>query len=288
MKKMFAAAAAGLTMIPLLCSAASAEDTGMTFALTAEQNYFFESDLREAGKTVHGQFWIRNYQPCTAIRTILKSAEPLEIVNGQFTQPYFFHDCFFRAYTQYSPVFDMPNIIVWNGPADDDYNIEPMRVVTPEGSFAEFDINIPQNTPAGVYELSFRNGEYRESDGNTIPDTYAQNDMTELSVAFESCNIVIEPDSLRGDVDCNGVVDSLDAKYALEYEVAYNRTKLKKTNEALSETFHTPYIHTGEKAADADLNGKLDSRDALAILKYHTLKLAHLPQEWSQIFPDEK
>ena len=288
MKRIFSAAAAGLCMIPLLCSAASAEEVGLTFALTAEKNYFFERDLRAEDKTVHGQFWIRNYTPATAIRTILRSDEPLEIVNGQFTQPYFFNDCFFRAYTQYSEVFNVSNIIVWNAPADQNFIITPMVVAEPEASFAEFDIKIPKNTSAGVYKLGFRTGEMLEKDGSVLPDTYVYNDMTEIDVTMEECSIVVEPDALRGDVDCNGVVDSLDAKYALEYEVAYNRTKLKKTNEALTETFHTPYIHTAAEAGDADKNGKLDSKDALAILKYHTLKLAHLPQDWKTIFPNEE
>jgi hypothetical protein len=160
-------------------------------------------------------------------------------------------------------------------------------VAVPGGSFAEFDVLIPQDTKPGVYQLGFKTGVKKNANGGKITETYAQNELEDLDIALKECSVIIEPESLRGDVNCDGQVDIHDAKYALDYDVQFNRARLQKTDEDLTSTLHTPYIHTAMEAANVDHESELNSKDALAILKYSTLKMAGLQQDWKTIFPDE-
>ena len=98
MKRLFAALSAGLCMLLPAHMIVSADSEQMTYELVTERQRVSVDELKDGGLTLHGQFFIRNYdENCTAVRAVLISDAPLEIVNGKLTQPYFFDDCFFRA-----------------------------------------------------------------------------------------------------------------------------------------------------------------------------------------------
>ena len=218
MKRIFAVLAAGLCMCPLLSAPVSAETQNMTFELTADRQTVFTDELQDGGATVHGKFYIRNYnENCTAVRTVLISDAPLEIVNGKLTQPYFFDDCFFRAYTQQGVNPDDKNIVVWNGPSDLEVGIVPMKIAEPEGSFAEFDIFIPADTKPGEYEIGFRNGVTTDANGGSINDTYAQSFTDDIELTLTGCKIVVAASAVRGDMDGNGKLQINDAVMLQRY-----------------------------------------------------------------------
>ena len=123
--------------------------------------------------------------------------------------------------------------------------------------------------PASVTSM----GEYifRECSGLTIrgyADSTAQRYAEKYSIAFADLN---NPDTLLGDVDNSGSIDSTDIYYAL---------------------FHVANIAVGNDsgleiqqiaAADIDCNGAVDSTDIYYLLYYVALHGAGLDKSWSEV-----
>ena len=112
---------------------------------------------------------------------------------------------------------------------------------------------------------------FRECSGLTIrgyADSTAQRYAEKYSIAFADLN---NPDTLLGDVDNSGSIDSTDIYYAL---------------------FHVANIAVGNDsgleiqqiaAADIDCNGAVDSTDIYYLLYYVALHGAGLDKSWSEV-----
>lgn len=283
MKRIYPAFAAMLCTLPLLHTAASAEDAALTFELTVDDSYVFASELAEKDFTVGGAFWIRNYTAFSGMKTILTSDAPVIIEDGHFTEPNFFASSSYQMYRQKSEITDDTNIIMWSSPDDPEtLDFAPNEVANPEGSFAEFTVRVPKETAPGVYHLEFRNGYIQENPGIIVEDTYVKMGRDAVPFTLQGCRIVVEPDALRGDVNCDGKIDISDAKRTLDYHVLTNLLDETPDDAGLERHFATPYIHTALSAADAKQDGVLDSEDARAILNYYTILLTDAEPDWAE------
>lgn len=255
----------------------------MTFRLTvADQSavYLTADSLKAADTVLSGKFWIDNYTAFTGMKTILTSDAPIVIENGAFTQPYFFKSASYRSYTQKSVVNGDTNIVMWTGPDSLETGVAVCEVANPGGSFAEFDVRVPQGTEAGVYQLGFRQGITTGATGIVYPDTYVQNDTEDVPTTFAGCKVIVEPDAMRGDVDCDGKITLTDAKRLLDY-VTYTQLAYMTPNDAeTAALLGTEYIHTAQQAGDASLNGALGHDDAALILRYFVQMLSGVEPSW--------
>ena len=272
----------------MLCAAAlpaaAAENTAqMTFRISAETTYFTEEALRQADAQTAGGMYIDNYTGISSMKVRLKSSAPLLIEDADFTRDStrtemdgketVAKQCFFEDHG--STIFtriaedtgELMNIALWYGPGE----LMPQAGVieNPGSSFLSFRLRIPKGTKAGVYRCYISEDDVVMSSGIHNPDLFVNDgNGDEITVSLQSCEIVVEPDVLRGDVDCDGKVTVLDAQAALRYYGDFTVAKNDRTDENLRYALKTPYIHTAEKAANVDGNTRIDTNDSMAILRF--------------------
>ncbi len=272
----------------------SAEEQ-MTFRMSADRVYFTESELASGDVMVPGGMYIDNYTDIYSLKVRLSSDAPLTIENGDFTRDpsrtekdgndVVAKQCFFVShgstyYTGYSEAYGkLMNIALWYGPGD--FPRTAGVVENPDSSFLSFDICIPQGTAAGVYRCYIEDGydDTLSSSNLIVYDT----DFNDVDVTLQDCKIIVEPAALRGDVNCDGTINVLDAQCALQY---YSIVTLMREsdNAALIQKFvKTPYIHTAGEAADVSQNDVVDLIDAMGILRYSAEILSQRQPNWDDV-----
>jgi len=241
--------------------------------------------------------YIDNYSGITSMKVRLKSDAPIRLEDGDFTRDpsrtevesgvTVAKQCFFAShgattYTRYSDeTGELVNTALWSGPGD----LPPIAgvVENPDSSFISFNVVIPQGTPAGVYRCYISDEDVKMSSGIINPDLFVYDGAgNKTTVAREDCEIVVEPDPLRGDVDCDGKITVLDAQAALRYYGDIITARMEPTPETLYHALQTPYIHTGTAAADVDNSGRADLKDAMAILRYSSSLRIGVDMSWEE------
>lgn len=285
MKKQRILRLAAIAASALLCtvSVPASADAQMTFRTTADANRFTASALAQEDAVVHAAMRIDNYTGITAMKVTLKCDQPLLIENGDFTRdpdrtendngeivnkPSFFAAHGTTSFTRISEETGAPlNVALWYGPGD--VLPEAGVVEDPESSFLSCDIRIPRGTPAGVYRFYVSDEDEIMSSGIINPDLYVYDgDGNETTVALQDTALIVEPDALRGDVDCDGKVTVLDSQAALRYYGDVTIAKSTLTEQELSKLLGTPYINAAQTAANVDNSPRVDIKDVMAILRY--------------------
>lgn len=290
-------AAAAVMMLTAFSEPASAEESGMTFRMAAERCYFTASELAEGDAVVKGGLYIDHYSGISSMKLRLMSDAPLVIENGDFTRDasrteydgdkLVAKQSYFAAhgstlYTGYSDLDgSLKNIALWYGPGS--LKPEAGTVENPDGSFLSYEIRIPQNTPAGVYRCYVSEGADALSGGLINPDLFVYDgEGDECDVQLEACEIVVEPAALRGDVNCDGVVDVLDAQAALRYYATVTLTQ-NSDESLMKRVLGTPFIHTGREAAEIIGDADIDLKDAMAILRYSSILMTGGTPSWDDV-----
>ncbi len=292
-----------LTVCTSLPASAAEERTPMTFRITAEQSYLRESELKQDACVIHAGLYIDNYSGITEMAMQLKSDEPLRIENGDFTRddsrqefvgvdpvtkekiykdkPCFFTDYGVGEYTQHSEVTGEENAVLWCSAGW--MGGKPGELYRPESSFLSFDIVLPAGTKPGIYCCCLSTASGVDSDGFNYRDLYVYNGSADVtdSIVLKNFTITVEPDALRGDVNCDGEISVDDAQSTLLYYTVM-LSKKNPDDSALAEIFGTPFIHTAQEAADVSTNGEISLDDAQSILAYYTAKLAGKTPDWNQ------
>ncbi|MBQ8920724.1 MAG: hypothetical protein IJ060_01005 [Oscillospiraceae bacterium] len=295
------AAAAAAASLP----ASAAESEPMTFRIDAERHYVLQSELAEGDLVIPGGLYIDNYSGITEMALQLKSDAPLHIENGDFTRddsrteyagtdpvtkeklyrpkPCFFTDYAEGRYTQHSDETGEENAVLWCSSGW--MSGKPGELYRPESSFLSFDIRIPADTPAGVYTCFLSTEQHVIAQTLIQRDFYVYNGSETVtdSVALKALTLTVEPAPLYGDVNCDGVISVEDAQITLGCYTAQIAQK-SLTDEALTELFETPYIHTAAEAADVSRSNGITVEDAQGILQYYTALIAHKTPQWSDIF----
>lgn len=263
-------------MLPM--SSASAADGKMTLELTASQRYFTENDLKNEDKVVSGSLKLHDYQECDGLRAVFLTDDAISFENERAAAvPVFEYDA--DPVTPKAESKDKKKTYVM---MQSEIDLElgrlaPFEVKNQDGALCDYDIRIPKGTPAGVYKIAF------DTEQDDFGGTYATNDGKHPELELTDTSIIVEPEALRGDTNCDGKVTIEDVKGALDYHVATNLTNLK-VNESMAEGFFkTPYVHTAQSAADATQDGTINDRDAMLILRYVSAGLANLPQDWDAL-----
>ncbi len=308
MKKILKAAAVVcclMTAAVSLPASAAEEAAPMTFRITAERQYLWENELEQADAVLNADLRIEYYSGITEMTFQLISDAPLHIENGDFTRddtrqeyvgtdpdtkekiyrdkPCFFQDYAEGRYTQHSEETGEENAVLWCSAGW--MSGKPGEIYKPESSFVCFDLRIPCGTKAGVYRCSLSKAVHEVAEGLYQRDFYVYNgadDVTD-SVAVEDCTVIIEPNPLYGDVNCDGEISVEDAQSALGYYTAHLAGKTL-TDAKLADMLGTPYIHSALEAADPSRNGDITVEDAQGILQYYTALLAQKTPKWSDFF----
>lgn len=275
-----------------ICSVSAAEEEApMSFRLTASQTYLTASQVAEGDVVLRGAMYIDNYSAINMMRFVIGSDAGIVVENGAFSDPCFLEGDYDPETSQnlfnpYSAIHDVANMVTWYGPGA---LWEDGAVADEDASFVEFDIRIPQGTAPGRYNIYFDQRDLTLSSGAKFSlfnvyceaGKYGQDDRP--AVAVENCFVTIEPAALRGDVTCDGEIDSQDAIAVLQFYTDYSVIG-SGTLEACLPTLNELYPHTAYEAADADLNGVCDTADAIAILEYYTyVTLLESDMTWDEI-----
>ena len=287
------AAAAGIAAaIP-----ASAADSGMVFRMTAPRQYVSAEQLRSGDVLLNGNLRIDQYSGITAMQLHLVSDPEISIQDLDFTRDSSQTDSddgakhrFFASHgdtvvTRVNEQGTLQNKIVWYGSGE-----VPQRgvVADPNSSFLDFRVLVPQGTPVGVYQAKVSKAESSNEVGQKIYDFTVYDGSKKLDIPCEDMRVIVEPDALRGDSDCNGEITPYDAMVALRcstLDLAGYDLNDPDFEPELEKAMHTPYIHAGMKAADADLDGEIMPSDARAILIYSNMEMLDLEPDWNDICP---
>ena len=293
-RTLFRTAAATLTGLLISAVPASAAEGVMTFRMSADQKYLSEAELATQDIVFGGALYIDNYTGITDMKLRLKTDDPITIENGDFTRDpsrtdtdggakqSFFVSHGTTIYTGINNAGELKNIALWYGPTDIDI---PGEVEDPESSFLSFLVRVPKGTPAGVYRgYVSTDWEYNIA-GQKVYDFICNCKGETPETALEDFQIVVEPESLRGDVNCDGIVDVHDAQCLQIYYLYAEILEMDMTDTLYEQVFGTPYIHTAMIAADADRNSVMDTKDATAIQIYYTLyDLLEMTPDWDHLF----
>ena len=277
----------------------SADSTSMKFRLSAENTYLKVSKVAEGDQVIHSGMYIDNYAGISAMRLCLKSDDPIVIENGDFTrdpnrteievdeetgtQKQVPKQCYFKEhgtayYNQYSPVTGRRNTVTWESANYMKNGVG--EVENPDSSFLNFDVRIPKDTPAGVYKCYITTERYDAfSDSFYV---FRGSETITNQVELIPLVVTVEPNALRGDVNCDGIVNVDDAQRALMYSINQLAGTMDSAAKA-EEILGTPFIHTAEEAADVQLNNDITANDAQIILMYYLAGLAGQEQSWDAL-----
>ena len=267
-------------IMPLCIRASAAEEQTMTFAVRPGDVYFAQKALSSESASVRAQMDILNYTGFSQLRLQLISDEPLTVENGDFTRdpsqkdtdgmdlPSFFTSHGTTIYTGRNDAGELKNICLWYGPG----NVVPLNGVIRDASssFLTFDVMIPAGTAAGVYQVGFATGQTVNAAGQPEDDLFLYDENgEELPVpALKPMRVIVEPEALRGDANCDGKIDLKDAQSVSKY---YSMNDLLEEEPGTFEetALGTPYIHTALEAANVFPDGAVDLRDVQRIMKYY-------------------
>ncbi len=280
---------------------AVAADVQMTFRLTVEENLFTVQELAESEQVVHGAMYIENYTGISSMRIVIANSEGIVIENGGFADP-----CYLEGreesrnvYNSYSEVHDVSNLIAWYGPyADDGVSWADTPVADENAAFVEFDVRIPQGTPAGQYQIYFDTRDLELSSGKLYPlfNVYCfggkYDDIELPAVLREECSITVVDESVLngtgnlGDVDSDGDVDTTDAMSVLHFYNACHVIGDGNESEYM-ERLDPVLPEVAYSVSDINGDGIRDTVDALwIILYYNRVTLLGEDITWEQLLAE--
>lgn len=242
----------------------------MAFRMEASRTYLSATELAEDAVTLAGALYIDNYAGIASMKITLGCDTPLSIEHDGFAEPSFFANCGSETrYVQISPNnANYNHTCLWYG---SQFPYQNGVVAHEGGAFLTFDVRLPQGTPAGVYHCFTKEGYLLNEAGLKEYYCYAYSETEEISISPAALEIIVEPDALRGDVDCDGDVDADDATAALRfYTKGLTTTDVTECYEMLN----TPYIHTAMQAAEANGVEGITPDDAILILRYYVRSLS--------------
>ncbi len=290
MTKVTAALAAIAMTFSTLALSASAEAAPNTFRTALEKQYVFASDLASGDVVVKGNVFIDNYTGMNTFKITLESASPLVIENGGFADPCMIDYCkdTEKSYTVYenTDASGAPcNVAMFYNDYDnatDQYLFPYPNATAVDNTYAllSFDVKIPKGTEPGVYKLGCKEGFDTNEVGQKEYHCFATSATGSVELAFEGAEFVVEPDAIRGDVNCDGAVDTKDATAVLRY---YAGSLLQASEDELFSLLSTPYVHAAVKAADTDNSSSINQNDAVKILRYYSYKMLNGSANWDEV-----
>ena len=254
----------------------------MTFRASVSKQYIKASELANSDMTVQGNVFVDNYTGLTTFKLTLESSEPLVIQNGGFTTPAFFANLegtssiYAREKADGTPT----NVCLYYNDNPNELPLPNASVANEGGSLLSFDVVIPKKTPAGVYQVGFKSGYATNSIGLKEYYCFATNTSGDTDFGLQAVEVIVEPNALLGDVNCDGIVDPVDATKVLQY---YAGTMLGYEEEKLNQYFGTPYVHTALEAAQTIPDGIIDERDAIKILRYYAASMIDDDVDWATL-----
>lgn len=295
MKTISASVAAVLCASAMIAAPASAAEDIMTFRMDADNTYVSLGQLEDGDAVLKGAVYIDNYTGLSYLRLMLKSSEPIVIENGDFTRNpdkkdasgELVHKLFEKhdqtEYMQHSEETGESNVVLWY--AEDYYHDKTAVQTDPASSFVHFDVRVPKDTKVGDYKC-YISTEVQKNIADLLEEdffAYAGKDQLELdkTVALKALPISVFE---RGDVNCDGEVDVMDAQNALKLYTNEIVAGLTLSEEEQKNTLGTEHIRAARRAADILGDGEVDVMDAQGILRYYTDKYAGLSVEWEQYF----
>lgn len=286
-QKMLAAVAAGSVLLGVCSLGASADEVttegAMTFRTTVSKQYVKVSELANSDMTLQGNVFVDNYTGLASFKLSLGSDEPLTICNGGYTMPSFFEGQANSSsiYAQENEDGTPTNVALYY---NDSQGILPWpnsTIANPGGALLSFDVIVPQGTPAGVYKLGCQSGFKTNSIGLKEYYCFAKTaGGGDTDYAIQNAEIIVEPNALLGDVNCDGSVDAIDATKVLQY---FAGGMMGYDEDKRNEYFGTPYIHTALEAAQTQADGVIDERDAVKILRYFAYHIVGTDVEWEDL-----
>lgn len=299
-RKAAAIAAAFLTASALPVSAA---ENIMTFRIAANRTAVSTAELQRGDAVVHSAFFIDNYTAISSMKFRLKADGPLTIENGDFTRdpnrtemeggvlknkPAFFVDHGEADYFQHQEATGRDNVVSWKAPNAEFGNVG--EIENADSSFVNFDIRIPQDTPAGDYTV-YVSEEVRQ---NSVGQREKDLDVTRVlpNLQFQTLNagedFLLEPVTVavytRGDFNCDGSIGADDAQcvlvYFLESEIAHHTL----TDAEFEELAGTPHRNAATAAADVSQDGKVQASDSQIILLYYLESMIGNHPVWEDLY----
>ena len=275
---------------------AAAADSGMVFSMKAARLYLNESDLRDSDSVLDGSLRIDQYAGITTMKLHLVSDEPIRIENLDFARDSSrkepdgsFKQCFFVSHgdsyvTRTNENGELLNKVLWYG----SNNVPPDTGVVeqPESPFLIYQLRVPKGTESGVYHVGISKAVSVNEAGQNDYDFIVYNEDGKIDVPCEDTRVIVEPDAMRGDTDCDGLITPFDATAALccaSLATAGFDLIDPELETDLEEILKTPFIHTALRAADVDLNGYVEPYDASMILTYASQQIAGFSPEWDEI-----
>lgn len=300
MKKSFLTVALTAMTICALAQPVSAEGSQMTFRFAAEKNAFTTDELADADAGSSGGLYIDNYTGIAELRMILCSDAPVTIEDGKFAldpnkeldadgniRHAFFEAHSTAMYTQKSLIDDDTNIILWAGKETGQADAFHANGVIRDASqpFLRFEYRIPKGTPAGDYVCNISQDVITNKAGFIEEDLTVSDSTHQLEYGKD---FAIQPITIsvytRGDVNCDGTVSIEDAQSALNLYVEQGVAAQDLSDEAIEEIVRTKSICAAKYAADASMNGELDTADPQGILDYYVQSMSGSAVDWNSIY----
>lgn len=296
MKRFRTTAALAATLLAAASLPASAEEI-MTLRMAADRTAVSTAELQNGDAVLQGELFIENYTGITFMKLQLKSDAPLSLENGDFTRdpnqtemeggvlknkPAFFVDHGATEYMQHSDITGAENVVMWYALYAEDGEVG--EIDNADSSFLNFDIRIPQNTPAGDYTVYLSEENITNSVGQIEPDFSMLRGWDDL---IPGKDVLLQPVTVsvytRGDFNCDGSIGSEDAQGVLRYcleSLIVHHTLTDAEFEALS---GTPHRNAAIAAADVSETGSIEIADAQMILRYYLANLIGSGQTWEDL-----
>lgn len=257
-------------------AANTAPKTTMRTAVNGgEETYVSSEDLKKGDVIVKGEVFIDNYTGIANMKVSVHSDSDVKIEKGGFTVPELFEGFDAASTTDESEYYrnvDIANVTDVCMFYNKSFPYKNAVLAKDGTSFLTFDVRVPKGTAPGCYTVRVCNGWILESVDSNLRNyyTYAYSEDSEIELEFMDSTIIVEPEVMLGDVDCNGIVESDDATAVLRYYVQ-GLMNLPETTRMLN--FHQTYIHAAKAGANVDGNDEIDAQDAVKILRYYVRSL---------------
>lgn len=254
-------------MLLLLCAAmitglytdkAYAEDM-LTYDLRADRTVYYTAQSAGGPITLTVPMYIAHDPGTVGINAAFRVDAPLEITGLTFAEPYCYGDGRVGGNTgsQCRVVSPQSAKLLWYTSNNGENEI----IYDSTRPFVLLTVVIPQDTPAGVYEIAF------DLSGTSV----CNQEREQLSFTYHNLSLSLwegKPYFLRGDPGGNGTVDVSDAVEVLQYCAEASAGQAPDRDYAWL------------CGADATENGSVEVADAVAILQYCAKGLTDQHPEW--------
>ncbi len=262
----------------------AADSSELVLRMDVEDTYLTESALAQSGAVLNGALFLDHYDGIASMQVTLDSSAPLTIVNGGFTVPELFvgfdanNTADDSEYVQDSTEdASVHNVALWYG---GDFPYKNGVIASDGTSFLSYQIRIPQGTKAGVYYCYVKDGYETNIAGQKEYYTYIYSEDAEVPFTTKPAKILVEPDVLKGDVNCDGLITADDANAALLY---YLSDMMGGTKEECNQAFGTPYVNTAFRAADVVSDSTITADDSTKILHYYLEAMMGDTPNWDDL-----